>query len=178
VSGEAASNIYTYDAFDDTLTAKDGLNYTTTYTYDNVGNLISVSKPIDATTNATTTYSYDAFRNLLNIHDPLGNDSYFFYDHRNLQILALDQERYGTGTTYNARGEAITVTRYFTKYTGTITPGVTPTMTTNSTEDAITTFGRDFLGRVHQLTDAMGNIETYEYDDLDRRVSLTNKLGG
>jgi YD repeat-containing protein len=175
---EATTTTYSYDGLGNLLTKVDGRGFATTYTYDALGQVLTESDKIDATNTAVTTYTYDAFGNALTTKDPRGYTTYSFYDNLDRLILQIDRESYATATAYTFAGEVASVTRFFTKVSGTITPGIAPTPTVNATEDATTSFIYDKMGRVTRATDAMGFYENYTLDAFGNRTSIRNKLGG
>ncbi len=175
VSGEAAVTSFTYDGLGNVLTRTDPLGFVTSFTYDQLGHVLTKTLPIDASTTAVWTYTYDAFGNVLTVLDPRSNTSYSFYDLLNRQTLNVDNEKYATATTYTIGNEISSVTRYFTKVTGTITPGVAPSVTTNGA-DATTSFTRDLDGRVISSIDALGYHEDYTLNAFGDRTKVMNRL--
>lgn len=175
---DEASTSYTYDAFGEALTSVDGRGYTSSFTYDKLGHLLTSTTPIDASNTAVTTNEYDVLGNLVKSTDPRGNASFFYYDALNRLVLSVDQEKYATATTYTKLGAVATVTRYANKITGSVVVGTLPSISTNSAEDAVTTFLTDKLGRVTKVTDAEGYYEQYELNALGQRTKVWNKLTG
>jgi YD repeat-containing protein len=174
---EASTVGYTYDGMGNVLTMTDARGFVTTYGYDAMGNVLTVTRPLDATSSAVTTNTYDAFNNLISSQDAEGTVSYFAYDLLNRLTWQVDGEGHVTRTLYNATGEIATVTRYFNKATAS-GPGTAPTVAANAAEDAVTTFAYDRLGRVTQVTDALGAYEAYTLNAFGDRVTVRNKLGG
>lgn len=63
-----------YDAATGDLSeSEDALGNATTFAYDDLGRLASVSRPTDGITPAVTQYAYDAADNLVTVTDPLGH---------------------------------------------------------------------------------------------------------
>ncbi|MBV9694328.1 MAG: RHS repeat protein, partial [Alphaproteobacteria bacterium] len=172
---------YTYDALDEMLTRVQGTN-STTWTYDGLSEVKSMVRAINSTTSTETDYSYDGQGNvILATQDSTAatpRSTWSFYNALGKKTLEIDAARYWTSYGYDVRGDLTSVTRGFTPFNGTITPGVAPTVTLNASEDATTTFTVDKLGRITAVTDAMNNTESYALNDLGERTTVTNKLGG
>ncbi|MGU7783235.1 LysM peptidoglycan-binding domain-containing protein [Burkholderia sp. PU8-34] len=126
--------------------------YTTRYTYDANGQVLTETDPLGY----TVTHGYDAFGNRISTTNRNGHEMRFQVDAEN-RVIAT----YGPGdaivrTEYNAFGDTVKVTQ----------------------GNAVTTLTYDQLGRLIQSTDAMGYSEHYAYDGFGNRTSYTNKLGG
>ncbi|HWA90291.1 MAG TPA: LysM peptidoglycan-binding domain-containing protein [Rhizomicrobium sp.] len=164
-----------YDAFGNVASFTDGRNKTSYYYYDLLNRL---SRKVDAMSNETK-YQYDAFGNVIKITDPLNGLIYSFYDKLNRLICQIDQLRYVTRTTYTSRGDVATVTRLVNPVRSnvTIVAGVMPQETDfdPSSDDQVTSFARDRLGRITQSTDAMGFYEKYTLDAFGNRTKVWAK---
>ena len=170
----------TYDSLGDILTHKDELGRTTTYTYDNYGNVTSVSVPIGPDTFATTKYTYNSFGEVLTTTDPLGNVTNNSYDaHGNLLTVTSPPPNSSTclsSTTqfaYDAKGELTQITDPLgnvTKLTYYST-GLINTIT--DAQQNVTTYVYDAHGNRTSVTDAMNNQTTFAYDTCDRLKTIT-----
>jgi YD repeat-containing protein len=108
---------------------------------------------------------------------PADQVTYFFYDKLGRRIYQLDGENYLTKTDYTIGNEISAVTHYAAKVT--LTGGNLPNpIPTTPAEDAVTSFGRDKLGRLVSVTDAELKTESYELDAFGNQTKVTNKLGG
>jgi YD repeat-containing protein len=170
-TSDASTTTYAYDGEGNMLTAQDGNGNTTVYAYDAAGQMLSKT---DAAGNLTT-YTYDSFGNVLTTTDPLSDVSYSFYDALNRQILQIDALGYATATTYSIGGAVLSVKRYASPYTGSITPGVPPATLPTNALDATTTFTLDKLDRVTKVTDAEGFYESYLLDAFGDRTGIYAK---
>jgi YD repeat-containing protein len=138
---------WTYDGLGDVLTVTDPDGNATSFTYDNLGRKAS---EIDALvdnghgTNAhpTTTYGYDAAGNLVQVTDPLGNI---------------------TTTAYDALGRVTSVTQADPDDAGAQT-------------SPVTSYVYDANGNTLSITDPNGNVTTSSYDALNRQISRTDPL--
>ena len=118
---------------------------TASYTYDAAGNISSVTDGLGNQTKYIRTKGGD----IAAVVDPLGNVTRYRYDkaHRLMNIVQ------GTGTeaediNFELLEDAEEVQKLNKKH--------------NSIR--ITSYARDILGRVTSVTDALGNVESYEYD--------------
>ncbi|WP_455052668.1 RHS repeat-associated core domain-containing protein [Mogibacterium sp.] len=118
---------------------------TASYTYDTVGNISAVTDGLGNQTKYIRTKGGD----IAAVVDPLGNVTRYRYDkaHRLMNIVQ------GTGTeaediNFELLEDAEEVQKLNKKH--------------NSIR--ITSYARDILGRVTSVTDALGNVESYEYD--------------
>lgn len=142
--------------------AVDPKNYVTQTTYTSFGEVFSSVRYRDPTTTPATRPTLTAGANdavTRYVYDLLGRVSYI-----------IDSESYVTGTTYNALGQVLSVTR-FANTTSTLGPPST------NAADATTEFTYDLLGRVTRNEDALDAAELYAYDAYDRTI-VTNRIGG
>lgn len=128
-------------------------NYTTSYAYDQAGNLDQVTGPpvatvsydaqTPATTRPVTSYGYDTFGGQTQVADPDGNT---------------------TTTAYDGGGRVLSVTR----------PSYTPPGSSSSAITAVTKYGYDENGNLTSVTDPAGNTTSYAYDALGDATSQTD----
>jgi RHS repeat-associated protein len=127
-------------------------DYTTTYAYDQAGDLITVTGPplstvsyaaqTPATTQSVTRYGYDSFGDQTQSADPDGNL---------------------TTTGYDNDGRVASVTQ----------PSYTPPGSSTPVT-AITSYTYDGNGNLSSVTDPLGNVTSYAYDALGDLVSETD----
>jgi len=123
-------------------------NQTTAYTYDNQGNVITVTDPLSH----VTTSAYDTLNRLKQVTDP--NNGVTQYAYNGLDQLTGVTDPRNLATTYAVDG------------LGDLTSQVSPdTGTTTNTYDA--------AGNLLTQTDAKGQVTTYAYDALNRVTSIT-----
>lgn len=187
---------YTYDSSNNRLTEQNGLNYQTTYTYDNLDRLRTITHPGNL---QTETFTYDAVGNLLTHHDgrggtteslrydslnqleeakdEVGNITKFDYDGEGLLLSVINPKGEQTSYTYNALGSMETVSE----------PGQgTWQFTYDNAQNLIST--RDPLGRItsntydelHRLTQTtqpLNKVTAYTYNKNSGVTSVIDPLG-
>ena len=141
-----------------------------TFTYDTIGNLLSVTNAAGGTeqftyqpgtnfltsvTNAvlqTWTYAYDAKGNLISQTDPVGGQKKFTYGTGGLLASAADELGNTATYAYNTNGEMISMT---------------------DPDGHVTQFSYDGVGRVVAIKDPKGQVTQLQYDTKDRLTSQT-----
>ena len=131
---------------------------TASYTYDAVGNISSVTDGLGNQTRYIRTKGGD----IAAVIDPLGNVTRYRYDkaHRLMNIVQ------GVGT----EAEDINLE---------LLEDAEEVLKLNKKHNSIriTSYARDILGRVTSVTDALGNVESYEYDRKDLIKTKTDMDG-
>jgi len=125
---------------------------TTTYTYDNQGNVTGVTDPL----NHTTADAYDALNRLIKVTDPNQGVTQYAYNGESALTSVTDPRNLVTGYTVDGLGN---LTQQASPDTGT---------TTNAYDSA---------GNLLTQTDAKGQTTSYAYDALNRVTSTTFQDG-
>ncbi|NVJ62547.1 MAG: RHS repeat protein, partial [Gammaproteobacteria bacterium] len=167
---------------------------TTTFDYNQRGELISTTNTLGNTTGST----YDAFGRIKTMTDALGNVSEFHYDRLGRQILLTDPLKGEVHTTYDAFNRTLTTTDKLgnvTSYvyddsakTNTIifADGSTSQSLSNRHGETIqstdglnnkTQFPFNHKGELTKVTDALGNTKESIYDNSGRVINSINKNG-
>lgn len=122
------------------------------YTYDGVGNRLSMTDP----ENGVTNYNYDELNRLSSITNPTGSVTSFQYD----ESGRLLQQNHGNGTkttyTYDSSDRLLSIKHL--------------TSTNNIFKSFNYTY--DTKGNRLSMTDQDGNLNAYTYDNADRLVSV------
>lgn len=139
---------YTYDGVGNRLTIKDANGNTTSFTYTATNQLASEEDPILN----TTSYGYDQVGNRTTLTDALGNVTLFSYDANN-RLSGIDYPAPDVDATftYDAVGNRTSMT-----------DGM-----------GTTTWSYDALNRVTAVTDPFGDTVSYAYDAVGNRTTLT-----
>lgn len=156
--GWVASASYTYLSDGNRQTAvtyRDGNAYTTTYSYDGLARLISVTDPM----NNITRYTYDALGNRTSIIDAKSRVTTYTYDALN-RLVQVEQKGVTpsavTTFSYDAAGNLLSV---------------------RDPEGRITTYEYDALSRRTAVVQPLGQRASYQYDDLGRLTATINARG-
>jgi YD repeat-containing protein len=124
---------------------------TTTYGYDNQGNLTSVDGPLAGTAD-TTVNAYDALNRLKQVTDPNNGVTRYGYDGID-QLVSVTDPR-NLATTYDIDGLANLNSQ-------------------QSPDTGATVNTYDTAGNLRTQTDAKSQVTTYAYDALNRVTSIT-----
>jgi RHS repeat-associated protein len=151
------------------------LKRTRTYTYDSVNRRASET---GATTGETTSYTYDNQSNLLTVTDPLSHVNTYTYDALNRRATAKDPANNTVDFTYDSEDNLTSLddprdltTTYAYNGIGDQTSVASPdTGTTSKTFDA--------FGNVLTSTDARSDVSTWTYDALNRVATSAYTGGG
>lgn len=171
-TAEQAGTSYSYDGLGNLTSVTDPNGRTTSYGYDHAGRKVRETNALGG----VTTTEYNAFGDVIRSTDALNNATYSYYDNAGRLIATRNAENYVVETTYNAFGEVASVTQ---RRNASYTPvGYSWPALWTDPGDAITSFVYDRLGRLILTTDAEGAIEGYAYNAFGDRIYVRNKLGG
>jgi RHS repeat-associated protein len=182
------SQSYTYDVEGNLLTSTPGNGHPTTYTYDNVGQLVKQVDPVSDTKAITTTFGYDGSGNRTRYTDGRGNSTIFTVNSLGLPESVIEPataaqpalaDRSWT-VAYDAALEPVTMTA----------PGGVVrqrtydasgrlTRETGSGAEAVTSaklIGYDVLGRISSFG-AAGGTDTFTYNDRDMQLTASGPSG-
>jgi YD repeat-containing protein len=148
-----------YDGDGLVTSATDGLNNTTRYGYDQLGDQVTVTAP----DNSVTTTAYDADSEPRSVTSPTGGVSQKTYDYLGRPLTATDIER-STGS-----GTAV----YTTGYTYNDATGGGFLSGKTSPDNVSTSYTYNAAGQQLSVTDGAGDTTSYAYDALGRQVKLT-----
>lgn len=153
----------------------DILGRTTSYTYDDMGNMTSVTRLSGTAAAVTTSFTYTGtYNQLASITDPLGHTTGLGYTNGCL-TSATDALGHSISMQCNSAGQVVSVTdalgnTALAAYQGGDLESVTDPL--NRSIHYVT----DVLGRRVVTRDPMGNVILRKYDVNDRPVSITDAL--
>lgn len=173
----------TYDAQLNVLTKTNGLNQTTTFTYDTNGNMLTASG-----TPGTTQFTYNGFGDVLTATDPMQGVTTNTYDAQGNLLSTKDALNNTTTFTYDTRGQLLTAKDALNHVT-TLTWDTSGRLTeAKDAANHTTDYAYDARGRVTSATNALNEATSYEYDAANRPkkviypdasyVQYTYDLGG
>lgn len=163
---DALGNVtkYRYDLAGDLIYVNTARGSITEYTYDSMGNVLS-RKASDGT---ETHYSYDLHSNLTSITSPDGSIEKFVYDVSSRLIESVKPD--GSKIKYNYDSIDNLLSKDYSDGTKDVTYGYDEGGSRVSMDDqnGSTTYVRDVLGRVSEVTDSEGRKVGYSYDEYGR----------
>jgi RHS repeat-associated protein len=182
---------YTYNSLGQVLTTTDPLgqagdpNHTTTNSYDNHGNILSVTtaSPDGGTTpGSVTSFTYNSNGTLATITDPLNHTTTINYcpsGQSNCPLWMVqsitDANNKTTSYTYDGRGNRLSVQDPVNTNPMTFTYDAMNRVTSITYPDLTSVqFHYDYRGRRDWVQDQNGKRTTYAYDDADRLLSVTD----
>ncbi len=125
----------------------------------------------------TTTYEYDDSGNLVKVTNAKGNSAQYAYDSMGFLTTSIDFRGYSTQYAYNANGWMTQVTNPLGQITthGYDAAGRRTTVTTHL--GRTTTLDHDPNDRTVRVTDPLGNFTDYEYNARGDRTKVTDPNG-
>ncbi|MBE1161502.1 RHS repeat-associated core domain-containing protein [Dyella acidiphila] len=153
----------------------DALGRTTAFTYDALGNVLTVTRLSGTSSAVTTQFTYTSvYSQLASVTDPLGHTTSASYTNGCLTQVT-DALGHGTAIQCNGAGQPTSVqdalgnTALFA-YQGYDLQAITDPL------NRTTSFATDTLGRRTATRDPLGNVSLVQYDTNDEVVSATDAL--
>lgn len=156
----------------------DALSRQTSFTYDGLANVLSITQLAGTSNAVTTSLTYDPnFGQVTSIKDPLNNTTTFSRDSVSNLSAITDPLGHQTTFTYNSQGLPLSATDALGNttqfgYIGGDLAGVTDPLGNTSTRFV------DNAGRTVTLTDALGRNTKFSYNPLNQVTSVTDALQG
>jgi RHS repeat-associated protein len=122
---------------------------------------------------ATTTYGYDDAGNLTSVTNPLQKTSVFTYNSRNWLATAADPLNNTTSWTYDAVGNTLTTTWPDNTVTTNTYDAVNRLLTNTDPKNQTTALAYDDVARTATLTDARGKNTVFQFDARGKRTRKT-----
>jgi RHS repeat-associated protein len=136
---------YTYDAVGNRLTITDGSGHTTSFTYDGLNRLTSETDPLGHTWG----YAYDSLGNRISMTDANGATTTYTYDNAN-RLATISYPDSTVTFSYDAGGRRLSMTD----------------------EAGATQWIYNPLNQVTAITDPFGQTVSYSYDSVGNRATL------
>ena len=177
---------YTYEstgANPNPITMTDGNGHTTEYSWDEYGNLLSVTDP----TGVRTTYTYNARQELISITNGVGDTVRLEYDKHGRIVQVRDALGHVTSTHWNSAGQLASVTDAAGSRWSFTYPELAPeeldipafvrqNLTSSSTHRLYNT-SRPMGQLPASLTDPYGHVTHFEYNNGNQLTAVTDPLG-
>jgi RHS repeat-associated protein len=173
VPGVDAVTVYTYDAVGNRLTLTEPDGNTTTYTFDADNRLI---KEVNAAGDTTLT-AYDGVGNVTSTTAPTTNVTNKTYDADDRVIQVQDGGGTVSSYTYDGVGNELTRTDGDGNTTSTAYDAIYRVVQVTDPLGKTTSYTYDPVGNLLSMTDRNGAVTTYTYDAINRRISMTDALG-
>ncbi|ADP39816.1 ribonuclease [Rothia dentocariosa ATCC 17931] len=177
---------YTYEstgANPNPITMTDGNGHTTEYSWDEYGNLLSVTDP----TGVRTTYTYNARQELISITNGVGDTVHLEYDKHGRIVQVRDALGHVTSTHWNSAGQLASVTdaagsRWSLTYPELApeeldVPAFVRQNLTSSSTHCIHNTSRPMGQLPVSLTDPYGHVTHFEYNNGNQITAVTDPLG-
>jgi RHS repeat-associated protein len=155
----------------------DALGRQSTFSYDAMGNLTSVTQLAGTANAVTTTLTYTPqFNELATITDPLSHTVSFSYDNKGNLVTVSNALGNSTTMSYNSAGQPVSVTDPAGNTTQLVYDNGDLIVVTDSLGRATNRFV-DALGRLGSVTDPLGRITKFAYNLLNQITTATDPLG-
>ena len=177
---------YTYEstgANPNPITMTDGNGHTTEYSWDEYGNLLSVTDP----TCVRTTYTYNARQELISITNGVGDTVHLEYDKHGRIVQVRDALGHVTSTHWNSAGQLASVTDAAGSRWSLTYPELAPEELdipafvrqnlTSSDTHRVRDTSRPIGQLPVSLTDPYGHVTHFEYNNGNQITAVTDPLG-
>jgi RHS repeat-associated protein len=173
---------YAYDRYGNRNAVTDPLGHSTTAVYDALSRRTSTvtAKGNEAGPNPNafaTTYTYDELGDLLTVSDPLGSRVSKSYDASGNLVATTDAKGHTTRYVYNADDELTAVTRASGSVTHFDYDGNGNRIAWTDGDGNVTHYAYDPLDRQSFVTDPLGRRTSAAYDGVGNLLTLTNPDG-
>ena len=173
---------YTYEstgANPNPITMTDGNGHTTEYSWDEYGNLLSVTDP----TGVRTTYTYNARQELISITNGVGDTVHLEYDKHGRIVQVRDALGHVTSTHWNSAGQLASVTDAAGSRWSLTYPELAPeeldipAFVRQSDTHRVRDTSRPMGQLPVSLTDPYGHVTHFEYNNGNQITAVTDPLG-
>jgi RHS repeat-associated protein len=170
-----AETTFTYNRHGNNVSLTDPDGRKTTRSFDSIGRMLtSVSPhgnvPKKDVADYTTSYTYDAFGKVLTVTDPLGHKAANTYDAKEELTSFTDRDGNLTSYKYNATGKLVKTVMGDGSVVSNSYDDNGNLVTWTDGNGNNTTFAYDSLDRVITMTDATGRVTAYAHDGNGNRI--------
>jgi RHS repeat-associated protein len=156
----------------------DPLGRETTYDYDSLGNVTSVTELDGTSDEVTTSFTYEPTFNLLaSVTYPLNRTTSYAYDSKGNLTSVTDPLSHQVTFTHNSAGQVATVKDALNNTTTYTYEAGDLVAVTNPLGHSVNRFV-DSAGRVLKITNLINQTDRYEYDALNRPTKTIDPLQG
>lgn len=152
----------------------DAMGKTTTYSYDLVNNVTTVTHPDNT---GTTIRRFDTNGSLLSETDPLNHTKSFTYDNNRNKLTETDALQKTITYTYDANGHLKSVTDPQNKTVSFTNSATGLVLSATDQLNRVRTFNYDAFSNFTGITDAAGNSFAIAYNDKGNALSFTDGNG-
>ncbi|HKG48076.1 MAG TPA: RHS repeat-associated core domain-containing protein [Pyrinomonadaceae bacterium] len=152
----------------------DAMGKTTTYSYDLVNNITTVTHPDNT---GTTVRRLDANGSLLSETDPLNRTTNFTYDGNRQKLTETDALQKTTSFSYDANGHLKSITDPLNKTVSFVNNANGLITTATDQNNKVRTFTYDASSNFTGITDELGNSFSIAYNDKGNPLTLTDGNG-
>ncbi|MCU7370607.1 hypothetical protein PEC18_06875 [Paucibacter sp. O1-1] len=164
----------TYDAKGNLIETIDPLGNKTGLGYSALGQLSSITDPL----NQTSRLAYNAAGDLIRATDPLNHSTVMSSDRSGRPLATTDPLGYTSSSQSNGIGQTTLVEDAIGGKTALVyDEGARLKSVTNPRGHAIASYGYDLYGRLSTRTDAAGQSDTYHYDSAGRIERSVDRKG-
>lgn len=158
----------------------DPLSRNTDYTYDGMGNPLTVTRLAGTGNAVTTTFTYEpTWNQVATVTDPLNHITTFAYDTAGNLTSVTDPLSHATMFTYDTKGRPLTVKDALNNTTTfAYDPEQGDLRTITDPLNRIVTRYTDSAGRLVRVDDPMGKSSRTEYDVLNQVTKVVDPLAG
>jgi len=178
-SGLTEQQTFTYQRNSGNLVTSvtDPLSNETTYAYDAMGNVTSITRLAGTSNAVTTSMTYEStFNHLASVTDPLSHTTSFAYDSKGNLTTVTDPLGHQTTYTYNTAGQPIAVSDALGHTTQLSYDSGDLVAMNDPLSHGVTRFF-DNAGRLLSITDSLARTTRYQYNALNQVTAITDSLG-
>jgi RHS repeat-associated protein len=178
-SGLTEQQTFTYQRNSGNLVTSvtDPLANQTTYAYDTMGNVTSITRLAGTSNAVTTSMTYEStFNHLASITDPLSHTTSFSYDSKGNLTTVTDALGHQTTYSYNTAGQPVAVSDALGHTTQLSYDSGDLVGVNDPLSHGVTRFF-DNAGRLLSITDSLARTTRYQYNALNQITAIIDPLG-